>query len=103
MLARMSETLPWVLVTLLAVCAVLLLWLVWAVQRGMARLERLLEKRGGSGALAAAVPAARKSRHDGEFEAFLKEDPSRQQLAKSDQFSAYRRWRREKGLNWAKP
>lgn len=35
------------------------------------------------------------------FEEFLKEDPTRKSLTKSEQFVAYRAWRREKGLNWS--
>jgi hypothetical protein len=37
----------------------------------------------------------------GAFEVFLGEDPSRREMAKGEQFSAYRRWRQEKGLNWS--
>jgi len=37
----------------------------------------------------------------GAFEAFLLEDPARQSMVKSEQFTAYRKWRHEKGLNWA--
>lgn len=36
------------------------------------------------------------------FEEFLNEDPERRQLTKKEQFKAYRAWRSEKGLNWAK-
>ncbi len=35
------------------------------------------------------------------FEIFLSEDPARRRLAKREQFTAYRRWRREKGMNWS--
>ncbi len=89
---------------MLAVCAGLLLLLVWLAIRSarrLRRLERLLEAR--DAAAAAAAPAAAPSAPRGEFETFLAEDPARQQLAKSEQFSAYRRWRRDKGLNWSKP
>lgn len=34
------------------------------------------------------------------FEEFLNEDPGRRNLAKKEQFKAYREWRVEKGLNW---
>jgi HAMP domain-containing protein len=88
---------------MLAVCAGLLLLLVWLAIRSarrLRRLERLLEARD---AVAAAAPSAAPSAPRGEFETFLAEDPARQQLAKSEQFSAYRRWRRDKGLNWSKP
>jgi hypothetical protein len=36
------------------------------------------------------------------FEEFLNEDPSRRELSKAEQFSAFRKWRDEKGLNWSK-
>ena len=36
------------------------------------------------------------------FEEFLNEDPERRKLTKNEQFKAYRAWRSEKGLNWAK-
>lgn len=36
------------------------------------------------------------------FEEFLNEDPSRRELSKAEQFSAFRKWRGEKGLNWSK-
>lgn len=36
------------------------------------------------------------------FEEFLNEDPKHRTLPKKDQFKAYRKWRAEKGLNWAK-
>ncbi|MEI6675198.1 MAG: hypothetical protein WCO57_08485 [Verrucomicrobiota bacterium] len=102
----MSGTDSWVLITLLAVCAGLLLLLLLAVMRagrGLARIAGLLEKRGGGGEGAASMLATRKSSHDGEFETFLKADPARRQLTKSEQFRAYRRWRQQQGLNWSKP
>ncbi|MFT3992008.1 MAG: hypothetical protein QM680_11415 [Luteolibacter sp.] len=36
------------------------------------------------------------------FEEFLKEDPQRLLLSKSEQSAAYRRWRRENGMTWSK-
>jgi len=113
MLACMTETDSLMLVALLAVCAGLLLLLVMLLVvmmragQSLGRIERLLGRRGGAGVDAASVGAAsvlatRKSRHESEFEAFLKEDSTRQQLTKGEQFSAYRRWRQEKGLNWSK-
>ncbi len=34
------------------------------------------------------------------YEEFLKEDPSRSSLSKKEKFIAYRKWRKQKGLNW---
>lgn len=36
----------------------------------------------------------------GAFLAFLSEDPQRRSLTKREQFAAYRKWRKEKGLSW---
>jgi hypothetical protein len=35
------------------------------------------------------------------FQEFLDEDPTRSELPKKEQFAAYRKWRKEKGLNWS--
>ena len=108
MLTRMlSATEIAVFHLLLAVCAGCLLVLaavaLWSA-RCLRRITMLLEAGVPSvvSPIAAATdtgaPAAR-----GEFETFLTEDPARRQLTKGEQFSAYRRWRQEKGLNWSKP
>jgi len=34
------------------------------------------------------------------FNEFLNEDSERRNLSKKEQFKAYRKWRKEKGLNW---
>lgn len=36
------------------------------------------------------------------FDEFLQEDPQRQLLSKKEQFDGFRKWRKEKGLNWSK-
>ena len=35
------------------------------------------------------------------FDQFLAEDPERLKLSKTDQFAAYREWRKVKGMNWS--
>lgn len=40
---------------------------------------------------------------EGPYEQFLAEDPQRLGLSKSEQFAAYREWRKERGLNWSEP
>ncbi len=35
------------------------------------------------------------------FDEFLNEDPKRQTLTKSEQFAEFRKWRKEKGMNWS--
>ncbi|MCX6874175.1 MAG: hypothetical protein NTW21_10260 [Verrucomicrobia bacterium] len=105
----MSEMQALAIVILLAVCAgfLLLLWLaVRRAGRGWRRVERLLEDlHGGSLPVVPAPPAsaAGNASRGRAFETFLGEDPARRKLPKSEQFSAYRRWRREHGLNWSKP
>lgn len=37
----------------------------------------------------------------GAFDAFLSEDAARRAMTKAEQFSAYRKWRQEKGMNWS--
>lgn len=102
----MSGTEVLTIIMLLAVAVGLLLLLlvvVTRIGRCVQRVERVLERTRGAGDGVATAPDSKPSRQDGEFEAFLQEDPARRQLAKSEQFSAYRRWRRDKGLNWSPP
>lgn len=35
------------------------------------------------------------------FRQFLEEDPARREMPKKEQFSAFRKWRSERGLNWS--
>ena len=103
-LARMSETEVLILTILLAVCAALLLVLVLVMihsARSLRRIERSLTSRDAARESAASAAGAAAPR--GEFEAFLAEDPARQLLTKAEQFSSYRRWRQDNGLNWSKP
>jgi hypothetical protein len=48
---------------------------------------------------------AQKAEDDNEqyliFQEFLDEDPARNDLPKKEQFAEFRKWRREKGLNWS--
>ncbi|MEP4079132.1 hypothetical protein [Haloferula sp.] len=83
------------------------LLLVWIGQlRAGARLRRieyrLSENTGHSGAEEASL-GERKSENQEQkrqYQEFLAEDPSRKELAKKEQFAAFRKWRSEKGLNW---
>jgi hypothetical protein len=106
MLACMSDTQALAIIILLAVIAGCLLVLLLVVISGGRCLQRIagsLEQRKGAGDAAGTVLTTRKSRPDGEFETFLNEDPTRLQLTKSEQFSAYRKWRQDKGMNWSPP
>lgn len=102
----MSETQAFTVIILLATCAGCLVLLLAAELRNgwcLQRIEQQLKVRGVPAKSPAAAPEAADSGSRGEFEAFLAEDPARRQLAKNDQSSAYRRWRRDRGLNWSKP
>ena len=80
---------------------VLLMGMVIGISR---RLKRI-EKRVAEGLVREEPPDAAPSHAEtsagGAFETFLKEDPARRALPKSEQFAAYRRWRQENGLNWS--
>lgn len=47
------------------------------------------------------APSGAETSPGGAFEAFLAEDPARRELSKGEQFSAYRKWRQENGMNWS--
>jgi hypothetical protein len=98
-----SEAPP--LIILLSTCTgllVLLLLLVVRISWRLSRIEKNLtySSRGPSESPDPA-PSAAETSPGGAFEAFLSEDPERRNLTKSEQFSAYRRWRQEKGMNWS--
>jgi len=65
------------------------------------RIERWLAGWPPREATAASESAAAEDSAGGAFEIFLNEDPARRALPKGEQFSAYRRWRQEHGLNWS--
>ncbi len=41
------------------------------------------------------------SQQESAFDQFLAEDPERLNLSKTEQFAAYREWRKVKGMNWS--
>ncbi len=47
------------------------------------------------------LPSVAATSRGGAFEAFLEEEPARKEMTKAEQFSAYRKWRQEKGMNWS--
>jgi hypothetical protein len=94
------------LVAGLVVGQVVLVLVVSGIWRGLGRIERrLVGMRGGAGERGEpeAGPSRAECAPGGAFDRFLGEDPSRRGLSKGEQFAAYRKWRREKGLNWAQP
>ena len=88
-------------ILLLVICSLLLLAVLAAVFRLGVRLQSIerflaaMEDAPKDDSRPTGAPAAQSP-----FEVFLKEDPSRKTMKKSDQFKAYRKWRRENGMNW---
>lgn len=82
--------------------SVLVLGLVIGISRRLRRIEHwLVEQENRRQSEASEAPAPEKPVAGGAFDEFLKEDPARLRLSKSEQFSEYRKWRQEKGLNWS--
>lgn len=100
----MPEAAAPTLVILLATCAGLLVLVLLLVLRISSRLSRMETQAGLSSSRAepaGQAPSKAETSPGGAFEAFLAEDPSRRDLPKGEQFSAYRQWRHEKGMNWS--
>jgi hypothetical protein len=92
------------LLILLSVCAgllVLVLLLVLRISSRLSRIEKLAGQASSRGDSADQAPSKAETSPGGAFEAFLAEDPSRRDLPKGEQFSAYRQWRHDKGMNWS--
>lgn len=92
------------IVILLAACVGLLAMGVMLIFRLLARLssiESLMAQNNSPSEATAVQQNSSETLQGGAFEAFLKEEPSRRKLPKSEQFAAYRRWRQENGLNWS--
>lgn len=77
------------------------LFLGFRILSRLKRLERQLEESSKGSEPVAATPSQAETSPGGAFEAFLAEDPGRRNLSKAEQFSAYRQWRQEKGMNWS--
>lgn len=91
-------------VILLSSCAGLLVWvllLIFQISGRLSRIESFMAQVTSDSESSESAPTAAETSPGGAFEAFLSEDPSRRELIKSEQFSSYRRWRQEKGLNWS--
>jgi len=88
-------------------CSLGLTFLVVLLMFGMSsrlrRVESLLQQNASSSRSEPdhEAPSAAETSRGGAFEAFLDEEPGRRELTKSEQFSAYRKWRQEKGMNWS--
>ena len=85
----------WISLSLLIAMLILLLSIRVAVARIESRISRTLQ---------AAETQATSSSQEGStsaFDQFLAEDPKRLSLSKTEQFAAYREWRKDKGMNWS--
>ena len=92
------------LLFLLGTCLVLLVVVVALLVRISSRLTRLetqAQQPVRTHEPADESPTAAESSPGGAFEVFLGEDPARRELSKAEQFSAFRKWRQEKGMNWS--
>lgn len=91
-------------IILLSTCVgllVVLLLLVLRISWRLGRLEKTAGKPSSRAESTEHAPSAAETSPGGAFEAFLSEDPGRRNLTKGEQFSAYRQWRQEKGMNWS--
>lgn len=80
---------------------ILTLCLIWRVLARLKRMELQLDQLSKRQEPTQAAPSQAETSPGGAFEAFLAEDPERRNLPKGEQFSAYRQWRQEKGMNWS--
>ena len=87
---------------ILGVLAVMLLILI-STRAAISRLEARIEKLQKSHDIKpqSEVGSAEAEAQPSAFDQFLAEDPERLVLSKSEQFAAYREWRKEKGMNWS--
>jgi biopolymer transport protein ExbB/TolQ len=93
-----------VVILLGTITGLLFLLLLTALRIGsrLWRVEKLLEgQREAESAVRETQQRVPDVNPNGAFEEFLREDPARRDLSKSEQFSAYRKWRQERGLNWS--
>ena len=89
---------------LLVACVALLVFallVLFRISARVHRIESLLGQTPGRGETTDAGPSVAETSPGGAFEIFLNEDPARRKLTKAEQFSAYRQWRHEKGMNWS--
>jgi len=88
---------------ILAVCLLLLAVLqTGRILTRLGRIEARLAQVSMPAEPAGEEAAGSETSPGGMFESFLAEDPTRRTMTKSEQFAAFRKWRREKGLNWSK-
>ena len=89
----------WVMVAAIAIMLILIVSLRVALaglQLQVRQLQKALEDKPMR-----ASDADEETRKESAFDQFLAEDSERLALSKSEQFAAYREWRKEKGMNWS--
>jgi hypothetical protein len=103
----MTESSALLMNSLLGAIAVLLLLGLWIGGRGVSRLGRIERLLGEGRKLVESVdetvaPESESTAElsDGAFARFLEQYPDCRDLSKSEQSRAYRKWRKQQGLNW---
>jgi len=87
------------IISLLAIILVVLMGHGFLLGRIARALEKSSNKRNRV-AMPDPTPEDAASTSISDFDRFLAEDPTRHQLAKNEQATAYRAWRKERGLTW---
>jgi len=88
-----------ILLSLALILLLILLTVALGIRRALARVEFRLHQQAERKEGAAHVAEAEAK--ESAFQAFLAEEPQRLGLPKSEQFAAFREWRRQNGMNWS--
>ena len=107
MLSVLAWNLESVLLVLLVLLALRIMMQLRGIRLRVARVEQMLADRRSLGGErtdpeSEVSPEDSASSGSGAFEEFLAEDPARREMPKSERFAAYRKWRKDKGLNWSR-
>jgi hypothetical protein len=101
-----TEGMVYTVIGLLGTVAVFLLLCVFYLRIIAIRLGRADQSAGRVGASsgtkisASEVDFSSRESRSGAFVRFMSEHPELAELTKSEQFAAFRNWRKEQGLNW---
>jgi hypothetical protein len=85
---------------------VVILVVLGSMSRSLLRMERRMGQQEVAKPVTNPAPVTgpgtspKKISQRADFLSFLSEDPLRRNLPKREQFAAYRKWRKEKGLSW---
>lgn len=105
-MTTLAVTDGWNGATLLVLGAlILVILLLVGLHRRMSVMERVvrhLAVNGDQTPAATGKPEPHDVSHDRPYQRFLDEKPDRKLLPKSELFTEYRKWRKQKGLNWGK-